>query len=246
MSDYRQKAQELETFGWNTAMQASVAEAVHRVGNIGCGVERFAKDCLRLLSTNTTNKQEIEDNLHRIIASGERMAKICHKLSNSGKDVKSVESINVEAAIRTIATNIISDGIQFDVECPRDCLIETDAHKFREILECLFENAIRATQVANSKDPRHFPRVTVETHLNRVEIDVADTGPGVPPSIVKRLGRTLVSSTWKGGNGIGLFVASLDATALGGRLDLVKNDGAGATFRLTLPKAARASKGAIA
>ena len=71
-------------------------------------------------------------------------------------------------------------------------------------------------------------------------IEVADTGPGVPPSARARL-FTAFSSSRSGGSGLGLVIAADLVHGHGGTITLVPNadeENSGAKFHITLPQAA--------
>ncbi|MEZ5330716.1 MAG: ATP-binding protein [Thermoanaerobaculia bacterium] len=68
---------------------------------------------------------------------------------------------------------------------------------------------------------------------DRVEIDVADTGPGVAETLGERV-FDLHVTTRTSGTGVGLFVARSIAEADGGTLSLMPSE-SGALFRLSLP-----------
>ncbi len=74
-----------------------------------------------------------------------------------------------------------------------------------------------------------------EDHIERIEIDVTDGGPGVAPEHKERLMQTFFTTKSMGaGIGIGLSVSRTIAEDHGGRLDLRECDGH-TCFRLTLP-----------
>jgi signal transduction histidine kinase len=72
-----------------------------------------------------------------------------------------------------------------------------------------------------------------------VQIDVRDSGPGIPRDqqarIFEKFGRVDVPGASKPGTGLGLFIARSIAEAHGGSLDVTSGLEPGATFRLTLP-----------
>jgi signal transduction histidine kinase len=97
-------------------------------------------------------------------------------------------------------------------------------------LHVLYENAIHASA------PR-APRVSTRAQAmgDRVVVDVADDGPGVPEDIAGRVFEPLVTAR-PGGTGLGLALAQRIATAHGGSIALVPG-ATGATFRIELPGA---------
>jgi signal transduction histidine kinase len=75
---------------------------------------------------------------------------------------------------------------------------------------------------------------------DRVLIDIADDGVGIPPRARERLFQPFSGSTREGGSGLGLVIAREIINAHGGELTLVETGANGTTFRIDLP--ARAHK----
>jgi signal transduction histidine kinase len=67
-----------------------------------------------------------------------------------------------------------------------------------------------------------------------VTVDVADTGPGIADDERERIFRPFWSMDGRG-TGLGLPIARELAVALGGRVELQSEVGAGSRFRLVLP-----------
>jgi two-component system, LuxR family, sensor kinase FixL len=74
-----------------------------------------------------------------------------------------------------------------------------------------------------------------------IEIDVADTGPGLAPAVADRLFQPFVT-TKPGGLGIGLSICRSIVDAHGGRLWASANPGGGMIFHLRLPTAERSGE----
>lgn len=107
---------------------------------------------------------------------------------------------------------------------PEDLSVHAHPTLLVRIFKVLFENA---AQVGSSE-------VTVTWRkADRVEIDVADDGPGVAADVALRLFDPLTTGR-SGGTGLGLALARRIAAAHGGSLDLVPT-AHGALFRLVLP-----------
>jgi signal transduction histidine kinase len=64
-------------------------------------------------------------------------------------------------------------------------------------------------------------------------LEVADTGPGLPPPAREHLFEAFAGSV--GGTGLGLAIAYELTRNHGGRLELVKSDPTGTVFRATFP-----------
>jgi signal transduction histidine kinase len=78
-----------------------------------------------------------------------------------------------------------------------------------------------------------------------VEIDVADSGPGVPEDLRARIFEPFFTTRDKG-TGLGLAVARQIVEAHDGRIEVAERPGGGAVFRIALPEAPAARIGAVA
>jgi two-component system sensor histidine kinase RegB len=70
----------------------------------------------------------------------------------------------------------------------------------------------------------------------QVRVDVLDRGPGIPPKVLERLGRDLVSTRAEGG-GMGLMLALSAIEQSGGTLSVTSREGGGTRARVVLPLA---------
>jgi PAS domain S-box-containing protein len=118
------------------------------------------------------------------------------------------------------------------VECADDIGVLTHRDLFLQALDNLCSNAARNTPSGS---------ITLAARLSgnmRVEVEVSDTGKGIPPEhqehVFRRFYRTEPDSA---GSGLGLAIASQAAGALGGRLELASTPGVGTTLTLNLPGA---------
>jgi signal transduction histidine kinase len=105
-------------------------------------------------------------------------------------------------------------------------------------LEHIVENAI----VHNSDSADVEIVATPIEESERVEIQVLDDGPGIPPS--ERLVATNPEATspLEHGTGLGLWVASMIVKTLGGDLSIDDNDPDGSIVTLRLPRANPATR----
>jgi PAS domain S-box-containing protein len=120
-----------------------------------------------------------------------------------------------------------------EVTAPTDVIADVDPVRLRQVLANLLSNAYRYAP------PGSPVRVTVAAGDGQVEVCVSDDGPGVPAQRRGELFRKFSRLDSDGaGMGLGLFISRAIARAHGGDLTLVDRDGA--TFALSLPRAARA------
>ncbi len=131
-----------------------------------------------------------------------------------------------------------AEGVRLEVDAGADLAVTADPDQLDRILVNLFRNARQAIEGAGRTAGR--VRVTASPGAGRLRVDVADDGPGLPPRAQERLfrpfgGAASPGAAGPGGAGLGLAIARDLARGHGGDLELLRSDGAGATFRLTLP-----------
>lgn len=107
-----------------------------------------------------------------------------------------------------------------------------DRDRLQQALANLLTNALRFTPAGGA--------ITLSASADgdrRVVIDVADTGPGVPPEAMAHIFDRFwqASRHDRTGAGLGLAIVRGIAEAHGGSVDVLGTEGGGATFRLILP-----------
>jgi heavy metal sensor kinase len=121
----------------------------------------------------------------------------------------------------------------FTVEASGPVPAWVDRLVIRQALINLVDNAIKYTPPGGSV------RIVVQDGGPGPTVDVADTGPGIPPEHRARLFDRFyridkARSRDLGGAGLGLSIARWAVEAHGGRIDLESVEGRGSTFRITL------------
>jgi PAS domain S-box-containing protein len=140
-------------------------------------------------------------------------------------DVQSL--LNVRAAKKGLALEV-----EFDGRLPET--IETDPTRLRQILINLIENAIKFTDKGEVKVV-----LRVVDGGSRLQIDVVDTGIGIPAATLPKLFRPFAQADSSAtrrfrGSGLGLSICRALAKMLGGDILVTTQVGAGSTFTLTI------------
>lgn len=124
------------------------------------------------------------------------------------------------------------DGIVIELDFPAD---------FPPVLGAPFQlQQLLLNLVANAQDAlRARPDRRVITIAgvpapSRVVVEVADTGPGIPPAALPRVFEPFYT-TKDGGTGLGLTISAAIVKGLGGELTAMNRPEGGAVFRVSLP-----------
>jgi two-component system, OmpR family, sensor kinase len=118
-------------------------------------------------------------------------------------------------------------------EAPGAAMVEGSGDDLHRLALNLIENAFLHT-------PTGTPVVaSVRPEDDRVVLEVADRGPGVPSDrrdrVFERFARSDAGRTATGGSGLGLAIVRAVAEAHGGSVELREAEGGGALFAVTLP-----------
>lgn len=121
--------------------------------------------------------------------------------------------------------------LELDPELP---LVSLDAVRMRQILHNLIRNALEALEDAEAA------RVVIRSSISRgkkgerLELTVADNGPGFPPESLEQVFEPYVTSKSKG-TGLGLAIVRKLVEDHGGKIAIDSEPGSGATIRISLP-----------
>ncbi|MBN9119648.1 MAG: hypothetical protein J0I06_10920 [Planctomycetes bacterium] len=119
--------------------------------------------------------------------------------------------------------------VEVRVDGPADDVTATvDGEQVRQVLVNLSLNALDAMPTGGAL------AVAVRADAAGVEVEVSDTGPGIPPDLLPRLFQPFVS-TKDTGLGLGLVVSRRIVEDHGGTIVAGARPGGGARFRVTLP-----------
>jgi two-component system OmpR family sensor kinase len=114
-----------------------------------------------------------------------------------------------------------------------------DRNRVRQVISILLDNAVKYT-------PKGRVTVMARGVEERVEVEVSDTGSGIPEEHLHRIFDRFYQADearTAGGLGLGLPIARQIAEAHGGKVEAKSEPGKGSTFTLSLPKKRSASRG---
>jgi signal transduction histidine kinase len=194
---------------------------------INDGMIKPDRDTLHILNEETAVLSRLIDDLQEL------------SLADAGelKLVYRKEKINklVESSITAIRTKAVEKGLSISTDLSSDLpSMLVDAHRIKQVLQNLFENAVAHTGHGGSI------HMATQQDNNGVNISVTDTGEGIPPedlpNIFERFYRVDRSRTRAtGGSGLGLTITKRLIEAHGGEIHVSSELGKGTTFTILLP-----------
>lgn len=143
----------------------------------------------------------------------------------------------VDRTLKLLGAELSATGTRLSVEeDPAMPKVRIDAERFRQVLLNLIRNAVEA--MGNGGELRI--RVTTNevargsAGTSWVELQVHDTGPGIPPEVAKHLFVPFVTTKDRG-TGLGLAISQRIVAGAGGHIDVRTEPGKGTTFTVRLP-----------
>jgi PAS domain S-box-containing protein len=151
---------------------------------------------------------------------------------------KGVEPVEINELVRAHITLALNGASWSKVECDlsglssKEIKVRISREWFRRALDTLVKNAIKAT------DGRLVRRLSVSSRLasGQVEIEISDTGGGIPDEFKDRVFRERIQIPGRTeGLGVGLLIAQSIVQAYKGEIRLKETSHHGTTFVISLP-----------
>jgi len=139
-------------------------------------------------------------------------------------------------AVELLAFELRIANIEVGFDLAKDLpLVWADAHQLKQVVVNLVTNARQAVQ--DAAPPRRLTlRTRPDAQGQKVRIEVADSGPGIPREIRARIFEPFFTTKPEGeGTGLGLALARGIVESHGGEIDVEGAPGEGARFVIDLP-----------
>jgi two-component system phosphate regulon sensor histidine kinase PhoR len=214
-----------------------VSNAAHELRNPIAGIS----GAVEVLRGGAKDDPEARDHfLERLQLDAERVSRLTQSLLTLARmeaiGEGEAEVVGVTKAAEEAADAVQpADGIEFHVDTEPDLAARADPVLLRQVLIGLLTNAFKNTPAPGA--------VTLRARrdgADDVVIEVADTGPGIPPQEVDRVFERFYRGSGqleREGFGLGLSIAKRMVDVMGGSIAVESVPGAGSTFYVRLPLA---------
>jgi len=227
----------------NVSRMATIGEmaagVAHELNQPLTAIANYAHACARLLSRPETDAAELREGLRQITVQTSRAAEILRRL---GALARNQHAEHAPASINALVTELqellqtdaVVHGVQLTLELAPDLPeVVVDPGQIQQAVLNLVRNSLDALTGYAARGGQ----VTIRTALtpeSKVQLSVADNGPGVPAEAIKRIFDPFFS-TKENGTGLGLAITHTIARAHGGSVGYRPNVPAGACFYILLP-----------
>ena len=225
-------------------LRASLAQKT-RLAALGAAVTRINHDLRNILASaiilsdrlEQSQDPQVKDVSPRIVEAMDRAARLCSETLSFSRAQAVVprqtrfplHDLVAEVAAATLDTGRGAIAIRNEVR--PELIVHADRDQLYRVLMNLARNAREALPAEGG-----LIAVTAWEDGQAVQIEVSDTGGGVPQQIQGHLFEPFSGSTRSDGSGLGLAIAREIMRAHGGEIELARTGADGTTFRLTLPR----------
>jgi C4-dicarboxylate-specific signal transduction histidine kinase len=224
-----------------TSLGALTASIAHEVNQPLSGIITNASTCVRMLDADPPNIDGARETARRTIRDGHRAADVITQLRAlfSKKEV-AIQPVNLnEAAQEVIALSLGElqrNRVILRAELTNNLpLVAGDRVQLQQVILNLVRNASDAMKEVDDR-PRHLLIRTEPDEGDQVRLTVRDVGVGFDPEVMNKLFDAFYT-TKADGMGIGLSVCRSIIASHHGRLWAKLNEGPGATFSFSVPRA---------
>ncbi len=226
-----------------TTLSALTASIAHEVNQPLAGIITNAGTSLRMLDADPPNLEGARETARRTIRDGNRAADVISRLrALFTRREFALEPLDLNEAVREVIALSSSDlqrnRVILQADLAGDLPIVTgDRLQLQQVISNLLHNAADAMAEVDDR-PRRATITTEREDGDRVRLTVRDAGVGLPAESLPTLFNAFYT-TKSGGMGIGLYICRSIVERHQGRLWAEPNeDGPGATFAFSIPRAA--------
>ncbi len=218
----------------------------HELNNPLAGLRSLAQ----VLSVEPSYPKSVTDDLKQIETAAERSSAIIRDLlefSKADDRVRETISLNdiAERSLNMVKTALHEHSVDIQWAESNSVMVEVDPHLLQHVIFNVVNNACQAMREPGEilLRTRRVPGPTAagggESAVDMIEIEVSDTGPGIPKEILARVFEPFFTTKAAGqGTGLGLSMSRWVVENSGGVIEVRnRSDRSGTIFTVRLPSA---------
>jgi two-component system NtrC family sensor kinase len=221
----------------------TAANVAHQVGtplNLISGYVQLLKEELGTASPHLSRLAIIEEQIAKVTTT---VRTLLDRSRQMGRKTRTTAGELVTRVVEVMLPSLHAAHIKHEMDLPAgDTPILVDATNLELALLNLMTNAVDAMPSGGALRIR-----VMNGAPNRVRIEIADTGHGIPGDLMARIFEPWVSTKKPGrGTGLGLPIARDVVSAHGGTISVSSTVSSGTTFTIDLPSDAARDAGRVA
>src|SRR5947199_2168261 len=198
----------------------------------------------------TLGSDKYQEYCHDILTSGKYLLEVINDILDMSKieagrmklDMEPLDLSRILAeSVRVVSGRAEDKHLALDADIESTISVMADRRAVKQIIVNLLSNAVKFTPDDGN--------ITVRSHVlpNSIVLMIADTGIGIAPASLRRLGKPFeqvesqLTKTYQG-SGLGLAIARSLTSLHGGTMRLRSKLGTGTVVRITLPRDARSTE----
>lgn len=213
-----------------------------RLAALGAAVSRIHHDLKNILASavllserlDASSDPAVRSVAPRLVEAMERAARLCAETLSFARSRPSqprTRRVNLRELVEDVLGGNGAESIAQRNDVPPEIELVADPDQLYRLLL----NIVRNARQALGDEPGEIA-VMARTTSAGVELEIADTGPGVPSLVQERLFEPFSGSGKADGTGLGLAIARELARAHGGDISILETSPLGTTFQLKLPE----------
>jgi two-component system sensor kinase FixL len=220
-----------------TAMGEMASALAHELNQPLAAISNYMKGSRRLLENSTeASAGRVLDALDKAAEQAVRAGQIIRRLRDfvaRGETEKRVERVSKlieeSSALALVGAREQGIKVRFRIDPDADFVL-ADRVQIQQVLLNLLSNAMEAMQEGSR---RELTVTTKSVDDDMVQVEVTDTGHGIPPDVAEKLFVPFMT-TKATGMGVGLSISRTIVESHGGRMGFEAPATGGACFRFTL------------
>ena len=238
--ELREKQEQLVQAGKLATLGELTTGVAHELNNPLNNIGLFIGNAIDLIELGLadTNPQQIAHELHQAMQQVRKATEIISHLRTFGRAASvSYELVSIEQVIHR-AISLMQEQLRLrQIEVQKHFPVEEVKVMGNAIqLEQVFINLLTNARDALMKVTRKVITITCAVKEDVVELQVSDTGLGIPPGLEKRIFDPFFTTKEVGaGTGLGLSITYGIIKDHQGTIQVDNHPGAGACFRIQLP-----------
>jgi signal transduction histidine kinase len=218
------------------------AEVAHEINNYLAAISGRAQLLLMNAGSGAESPERLKESARIIFEQASNMGVLVKGLVDFSHKEARKQPTRLNEVVRRTVEFIVPQNkyerISFDLDLAGDLPeLNLDPAQIQQVLLNLFSNAADAMHAGEAKDLRITVRTRGKSGGAEVELMVEDNGPGIPPTVMKRLFEPQFTTKAEG-HGFGLSTCYRIVQNHGGRIGAENTSRAGARFTVVLPKEA--------